>query len=152
MSVKLFFRQVAIVAVAVLIGLAAVVKLRPRTMNGSPAPILGVVHQTEIRVASETSGRLVSIKVRPGDKVHRGEVLAVLSSPELTVAVDEAEANAAAARTDRANVDAGVRSEESRKELNGIGGIANGVVEIHHSVDASTSWLAQCATLSFRAL
>jgi HlyD family secretion protein len=112
MSVKSLFRRVAIIAVGVLIGLSAVLALRSRMINAPPAPILGVVHQTEIRVAPETSGRLASIRVRPGDKVHRGQVLAVLSTPELTASVEEAKVNAAAARADRANVDAGVREEE----------------------------------------
>jgi multidrug resistance efflux pump len=77
-----------------------------------PVPILGVVHQTEIRIAPETSGRLVSFRVKAGQEVRKGDVLAVLSSPELAAAVQEGRANAATARADRANVDAGVRREE----------------------------------------
>jgi HlyD family secretion protein len=112
MTAKSLFRRVALIAVPVLIGSAAIIAYRWQLLNASPAPILGVVHQTEVRIAPETSGRLVSLKVKAGDRVHKGEVLAVLSSPELTAAVEEAKANAAAARADRANVEVGVRKEE----------------------------------------
>jgi multidrug resistance efflux pump len=50
--------------------------------------------------------------VAKGQEVHKGDILAVLSSPELTASVQEARANAATARADRANVDAGIRKEE----------------------------------------
>ena len=44
------------------------------------APIVGVVRMTEIRVAPEVSGQLTSIKVRKGDQVRAGEVVAELLS------------------------------------------------------------------------
>jgi multidrug resistance efflux pump len=75
-------------------------------------PILGVVHQTEIRIAPETSGRLTVFRVVVGQHVHKGDILAQLSSPELAASVEEARANAATARADRANIDVGVRKEE----------------------------------------
>ena len=111
MSVSAPRRRLALLAVVVLIGAAAVVAYRFEAAP-SPVPILGVVHQTEIRIAPETSGRLVSFRVKAGQEVRKGDVLAVLSSPELAAAVQEAKANAATARADRANVDAGVRKEE----------------------------------------
>jgi multidrug resistance efflux pump len=72
------------------------------------------VHKTEIRIAPETSGRMTtsSYKVTAGQEVRKGDVLAVLSSPELTAAVEEAKANVAASRADKANVEVGVRKEE----------------------------------------
>ncbi|WP_336492807.1 HlyD family secretion protein, partial [Methylobacterium nigriterrae] len=78
----------------------------------APLPSPGVVHWTEIRIAPETSGRLASFRVTAGQPVRQGDVLAVLNSPELAAAVQEARANAAAAQADLANVLAGVRKEE----------------------------------------
>lgn len=72
----------------------------------------GVVRETEIHIAPEVAGRLESVAVVPGQRVGKGEILAVLSIPELTAAVGEARAAAANARADRANVYAGVRKEE----------------------------------------
>jgi HlyD family secretion protein len=85
---------------------------RAWTAAAASAPILGVVHETEILIAPETSGRLVEVKVKPGDRVRKGDVLAVLSAPELAASLLEAKANASSARADRANVYAGVRKEE----------------------------------------
>jgi HlyD family secretion protein len=80
-----------------------------------PAPeprIVGVVRMTEVRVAPEVSGQLASIKVRKGERVHAGDVVAELSADELTAAVVQARAALAAAQANRDHVYAGVRAEE----------------------------------------
>jgi len=97
----------AIVASAVI---AAVVVLRPQ--HEAAPPIAGMVRQTEIRIAPEITGRLVSIPVRAGQAVRKGELLAVLSNPELAASLGEAKAAAASARAQRADVYSGVRAEE----------------------------------------
>ena len=81
-----------------------------------PAPraaqILGVVRETEIRIQSETTGRLELLAVAKGQEVHKGDLLAVVSAPELAASVEEAKAAAGKARADRNNVFVGVRKEE----------------------------------------
>lgn len=104
-------RRARLLAVLV-IGVITFVTYRAWTASASSAPILGVVHETEIRIAPETSGRLVTLKVKAGDHVRKGDVLAILSTPELAASLLEAKADAASARADRANVYAGVRKEE----------------------------------------
>src|SRR5260370_14058712 len=104
-------RRLAVLAAVVLVGVAAVIAYEWKAAP-PPVPILGVVHQTEIRIAPETSGRLVSFRVKTGQEARKGDVLAVLSSPELAAAVQEGRANAAPAPADKANVDPGVRREE----------------------------------------
>ena len=101
-------RLVAVLVIAVMTFAA----YRAWTASASSAPILGVVHETEIRIAPEISGRLVTVKVKPGDHVRKGDVLAILSTPELAASLLQAKAGAASARADRANVYAGVRKEE----------------------------------------
>lgn len=88
-------------------------------VTGSPAVALddapqlpGVVRETEVRISPEQGGRLAAIQVVAGQQVKRGDLLAVLSSPELAASVDEAKAAGLQARTDRDNVLAGVRKEE----------------------------------------
>jgi HlyD family secretion protein len=76
------------------------------------APIVGVVRTTEVRVAPEVGGQLAAIKVRKGDRVRAGDVLAELSAIELTASVAQARAALAAATADRDNVYAGVRAEQ----------------------------------------
>jgi multidrug efflux pump subunit AcrA (membrane-fusion protein) len=56
------------------------------------APIVGVVRTTEIRIAPEVAGQLAAIKVRKGDRVRAGDVLAELSAEELTASVAQARA------------------------------------------------------------
>lgn len=74
--------------------------------------LIGVVHETEIRIAPELNARLRNIPVSADQQVRAGEVIAVLSSPETSAAVQQARAAAAKARADRQNTYAGVRQEE----------------------------------------
>ena len=73
-------------------------------------PIVGVVRTTEVRIAPEVGGQLTAIKVRKGDHVRAGEIVAELSAIELTASVGQARAALAAATADRNNVYAGVRA------------------------------------------
>jgi HlyD family secretion protein len=79
---------------------------------GQVASIIGVVRATEIRVAPEVGGQLAAIKVRKGDQVRAGDVVAQLSALELIASVGQARAALAAATADRDHVYAGVRDEE----------------------------------------
>ena len=96
----------AVLAVAV-IGAIALLD-RPRV---TPT-IVGLVRHTEIRIAPEVSGRLTALSVQTGQAVHKGDLLATLSNPELEASLGEAKAAWAAAKADRDNVYAGVRAEE----------------------------------------
>jgi HlyD family secretion protein len=115
MSANSFRRRLAIPAIAAIIvaaGLTAVVFYQSRAAHPRSASILGIVRETEIRLAPETSGRFVSFQTHAGQEVHKGDILAILSSPETAAAVLEAKANAGSARADRTNVDAGLRKEQ----------------------------------------
>lgn len=79
---------------------------------GATAPIAGMVRQTEIRIAPDTTGRLASVEVASGQQVRKGDLLAVLDNPDLAAAVEEAKAAAASARADRDRVYSGVRAEQ----------------------------------------
>jgi HlyD family secretion protein len=74
--------------------------------------IPGVVRETEMRIAAEKAGRLGSIAVAAGQRVQKGDLLAVLDSPELAASVEETRAAERQARADRDNVFAGVRKEQ----------------------------------------
>ncbi len=75
------------------------------------AALPGMVRQTEIRIAPEITGRLTSVSVTPGQHVHKGDVLAVLSNPELAASVEQARAAAVSAKAERARIYSGVRAE-----------------------------------------
>ena len=89
-------------------GVAAFALWRPE-----PAPrVIGVVRATEIRIAPEVGGQLAAVKVRKGDRVRSGDVVAELSAIELTASVEQARAALAAAVATRNNVYVGVREEQ----------------------------------------
>ena len=101
---------IAMAIVVAIVCTAMAVKAWPKPdMNPS---IPGMVRQTELRIAPETTGRLVSVAVKPGQHVQKGDLLAVLDNPELAALVEEARAAAASAKADRDRIYSGVRAEE----------------------------------------
>ena len=105
-------RTAAILATVLLVGAAGGALFWFETQRRPTPPLIGVVHETEIRVAPETSARLASLPVKPLQSVRKGDVVAVLSSPEIAASLEEAKANAESARANLANVEAGMRQEE----------------------------------------
>ena len=105
-------RLILFLVVLALAGGAGFLAYRRQLTNDRAVAIPGVVRETEIHIAPETNGRLASVLVTAGQHVRKGDVLAILSNPDLSAAVEEAKASAANARADRANVYAGVRKEE----------------------------------------
>jgi len=103
---RLRFAALAVIAA---LGIAVVyIVLRPER----PAPIVGVVRTTEVRIAPEIGGQLAAIRVRKGERVKAGDVLAELAAPELTAALAQARAERAVAIASRDHVYAGVRDEQ----------------------------------------
>ncbi len=125
------------------LGLVAVVAAGAYWLRrpGPSAPIIGVVRTTEIRIAPEVGGQLAAIKVRKGDRVRAGEVVAELSATELTAAVAQARAARDAAVADRNNVYAGVRAEE-------IAALAAGIAKAKSRLEYAELQLARTATLA----
>jgi HlyD family secretion protein len=101
-------RIIALGAIVVAGGVGGYFLWRPE-----PAPpVVGVVRATEVRVAPEVGGQLDAIKVKKGDRVRAGDIVAELSALELTAAVVQARAALDAASANRDHVYAGVRAEE----------------------------------------
>jgi len=104
-------------------------------------PIIGVVRVTEIRVAPEVSGQLTSIKVRKGDRVRAGEVVAELSAIEISASVAQARAALDAAVANRDHVYAGVRAEE-------VASLAAAIAKAKAKLDYAQAQLTRTATLA----
>ena len=105
------------------------------------APIVGVVRVTEIRVAPEVSGQLTSIKVRKGDQVRAGDVVAELSALEISASVTQARAALGEAVANRDHVYAGVRAEE-------IASLAAAIAKAKAKLDYAQAQLTRTATLA----
>lgn len=100
------------------------------------ATLVGVVRTTEIRVAPEVGGQLVTINVQKGDHVRAGDVVAQLSAIELSAAVVQARAALDAASAQRDNVYAGVRAEE-------VASLASAIDKAKSRLDYAQSELAR---------
>lgn len=103
-------RLATVAAIVIAAGGGAFMALQGATMPGH-API-GMVRQTEIRVAPQTTGRLALLAVRPGQEVHAGDLIATLSNPELAASAEEARSALASAKAERTRILSGVRTEE----------------------------------------
>src|SRR5215472_16728756 len=104
------------------------------------APIIGIVRATEIRVAPEVGGQLVTINVQQGDRVRAGDVVAKLSAIELSAAVVQARAALDAASAQRDNVYAGTRAEE-------VASLASAIEKAKSRLNYAQSELARKAQL-----
>jgi multidrug resistance efflux pump len=104
-------RRLAIVTGIAFVAGGAALLAGPRFVE-TPAKAIGMVRQTEIHIAPETTGRLASLAVAPGEKVKVGDVLATLSNPELAASVQEARSALASTKAERDRVFSGVRAEE----------------------------------------
>ena len=101
-------RQAVLGLVLIALGIGGYVLWRSK----ENATLIGVVRTTEIRVAPEVGGQLVTINVQKGDHVKAGDVVAQLSAIELSASVVQARAALDQASAQRDNVYAGVRAEE----------------------------------------
>jgi HlyD family secretion protein len=117
----------------------------------APAPIVGVVRATEVRVAPEVGGQLAAIKVQKGARVRAGNVVAELSALELTAAVAQARAALAAAQANRDNVYAGVRAEEVDSLASEIEKAKSRLAYAQQQLDR-TAYLARSDTATQQAL
>ena len=73
---------------------------------------IGVVEIDEVDVASKIPGRIETLNVKEGDKVIKGDVLAILESKEIDAKVGQAEGAMNAAKSKLDMVNKGAREEE----------------------------------------
>lgn len=101
-----------ILLLAVISGLSMLL-VRPR-----PVVIQGEVDCRKINVSAKVPGRVEELHVREGDRVTRGQLLAVLDSPQLQAKLQQAAAARAAAAAQKQKADTGAREEQIRMALN----------------------------------
>lgn len=79
-----------------------------------PAPeyIQGEAEATEVRISGKVPGRIEVFMFNEGDRVRRGDTVAILDSPEVRAKYSQAEAAEAAAQALNEKADRGTRSEQ----------------------------------------
>jgi HlyD family secretion protein len=111
LAISLPRRSILVLAAIALAGGVGILAFGTRQTEAEAPLIAGVVRETEIHIAPEISGRLASVFVIKGQRVKKGDMLALLSNPELTASVLESKAALAKARADRDNTFVGPRQE-----------------------------------------
>lgn len=77
-----------------------------------PEVIQGEAEATEVRISGKVPGRIESFRVNEGDKVRKGDTLAILDSPEVQAKFEQAQAAEAAAQAVSNKAEKGARSEQ----------------------------------------
>ena len=101
-----------IYAVPVAVALIAAIVLIVRAVLPNRRVVTGIVETTEIDIASKIPGRVDSLFVAEGEPVHKGELLAVLTSKEIDAKVGQARGAMDAARAKLQMARNGARPEE----------------------------------------
>lgn len=112
MSAKSQNANILLAAFCLIMVMAIVALIGFLTLGNSPEIIQGQVEVTEYRVSSKVPGRILEIRVKEGDKVHKGDTLAILEAPDILAKQQQAEAveSAASAMNDMAS--SGARQEQ----------------------------------------
>lgn len=99
----------ALSAALLLVGLQACSPLAP-----PPEALQGQVEVRRVNVSAKLPGRLENVLVSEGEKVEVGQVIAVLSSPELEAKMAQVDATIDAAQAQESKANTGARDEEIR--------------------------------------
>ena len=107
----------AVVMVAVVI-VAAVVLIGWYLVKSAPVMIQGTVECTTYKASSKIAGRIEEMKVVQGQKVEQGELLYVLSTPELNAKLQQAQAAKSAAFAMDEKALQGARTQQIEAAMN----------------------------------
>lgn len=103
----------AVVAIVV-----AVILISRYLAKSAPVLIQGTVECTTYKASSKIPGRIEQMKVREGQHVEKGELLYVLSTPELDAKLQQAEAARSAASALNRKADTGAREQQKEAAMN----------------------------------
>lgn len=107
-------RTVCLLLPAVLLLGIGLVLLGRALRRRTPQLMQGRVACTTYRASSKIAGRIVELRIAEGDRVEQGELLYVLSTPELDARLQQAEALRSAADALDAATLAGARTQQIR--------------------------------------
>lgn len=88
-------------------------------INPAEMIIQGEVEATHVLVASKIAGRIEDLKIKKGETVKKGQLLAFIDSPEIRAKMQQAKAAQSAAAAQREKARTGAREEEITAAYNG---------------------------------
>ena len=100
----------SLVTLVIVIGLIALIGFL--TLGRDPEIIQGQAEADEYRVSSKVPGRILELRVKEGQHVHRGDTLALLEAPDVQAKLTQAEAAEAAAQAQHEKAERGTRAEQ----------------------------------------
>ena len=100
----------SLVILVIVIGLIALIGFL--TLGRDPEIIQGQAEADEYRVSSKVPGRILELRVKEGQHVHRGDTLALLEAPDVQAKLTQAEAAEAAAQAQHEKAERGTRAEQ----------------------------------------
>lgn len=103
---------------AIVVIVIAIIALGWYLVKSEPIMIQGTVECTTYKASSKVPGRIDAMKVSQGEKVEKGQLLYVLSTPELNAKLQQAEAVRSAAKALDDKASAGARSQQIESALN----------------------------------
>lgn len=106
-SYNLIIGILALVAIILVVALIGYFVSRPK-----PLVIQGEAEASEYRVSGKVPGRIEELYVREGDKVCKGDTLALIDSPEIRAKLSQAQAVRNAASAQRNKAVNGARKEQ----------------------------------------
>ena len=105
--------------IAAVVAIIVAVALISRYLEKSqPMLIQGTVECTTYKASSKVPGRIEEMKVREGQHVEKGELLYILSTPELNAKLQQAEAARSAASAINRKADSGARVQQKEAAMN----------------------------------
>lgn len=113
MKSKLISSIISIIIIVAIIGLSIWFMNKPTQVT-----IQGQVDATQINVSPKIAGRLEQVLIKEGDMVKEGDLLAVLSTPELDAKLIQAESAKAAAEAQDKKAKKGTRTEQIQGAYN----------------------------------
>jgi HlyD family secretion protein len=106
-------RIVAVLLVVAALAVGGPFALRLLNSGGAPAiQVTGNMEATQVDASAKIAGRILSLRVREGDRVTEGQVLVRLDAAELKAEVERAEAALKSAEAQLRDLLAGARREE----------------------------------------
>lgn len=96
----------------VIVGLITAAILAGLCMPERQDLLQGLAETTDYRISSKVPARVLELRVKEGDTVHRGDTLVILEAPDVRAKLSQAEAAWAAANAQEQKAQRGSRSEQ----------------------------------------